>query len=85
MFLKIKQIKQHLNIDADYTMDDDYLIQLAEVSELIVQKKYAGNSSKGILSILQALNISVCVNSKILFSLWLNDTLPIPSSSANFS
>lgn len=38
MFLKIKQIKQHLNIDADYTMDDDYLIQLAEVSEQIVQK-----------------------------------------------
>ena len=38
MFLNINQIKQHLNIDADYPMDDDYLIQLAEVSEQIVLK-----------------------------------------------
>lgn len=38
MFLTIDQIKKHLNIDAEYTDDDNYLMDLAEVAEKAVQK-----------------------------------------------
>lgn len=38
MFLKLEDIKKHLNIDSTFTDDDAYIIQLAEVAELAVQK-----------------------------------------------
>ena len=38
MFLDLDLIKKHLNIDADYLEDDDYLVSLAEVAEQVVQK-----------------------------------------------
>lgn len=38
MFLELEQIKKHLNIDSDFTDDDEYLIHLAEVAEMVVEK-----------------------------------------------
>lgn len=37
MYLKLYQIKKHLNIDADFTDDDEYLMDLASVAENAVQ------------------------------------------------
>lgn len=37
-YLTLEQIKQHLNIDSDYTGDDNYLTSLAEVVEMVVEK-----------------------------------------------
>lgn len=38
MFLDLYVIKKHLNIDEDFTDDDNYIIGLSEVAEQIVQK-----------------------------------------------
>ena len=38
MFLKLNDLKKHLNVDANFTDDDDYIISLGEVAEQIVQK-----------------------------------------------
>ena len=38
MLVDLATIKKHLNIDADYTADDDYLVQLEAVAEEVVQK-----------------------------------------------
>ena len=38
MFLKLNDLKKHLNVDADFTEDDEYIMSLAEVAEQIVQK-----------------------------------------------
>lgn len=38
MFLKLNDLKKHLNVDADFTEDDDYIMTLGEVAEQIVQK-----------------------------------------------
>lgn len=38
MFLNIEQIKKHLNIDAEYTDDDNYLSSLYNVAEKVVEK-----------------------------------------------
>ena len=38
MFLDLCVIKKHLNIDADYTDDDAYLVGLAEVAEKVVER-----------------------------------------------
>lgn len=37
-YLTLEQIKQHLNIDSDYTGDDNYLTSLGEVVEMVVEK-----------------------------------------------
>lgn len=37
-YLTLEQIKQHLNIDSDYTGDDNYLVALGEVVEAVVEK-----------------------------------------------
>lgn len=38
MYLTLSQIKKHLNIDTEFTMDDTYLMNLASVAENAVQK-----------------------------------------------
>lgn len=37
MFLTVEDAKRHINVDADYTADDDYIADLIEVSEQAVQ------------------------------------------------
>lgn len=37
MYLNLSQIKKHLNIDTDFTDDDEYLMDLASVAENAVQ------------------------------------------------
>ena len=36
-FLTLEQIKKHLNIDADFTEDDNYLLALGDVAEQVVK------------------------------------------------
>lgn len=43
MFLQLYQIKKHLNIDDDYHADDEYLCDLAKVSEEIVERHISDN------------------------------------------
>ena len=38
MYCKLYQIKQHLNLDEDFTDDDEYLVSLAEVAEATVER-----------------------------------------------
>lgn len=38
MYITIEEIKQHLQIDADYNGDDEYLMSLIEVAEEIVSQ-----------------------------------------------
>lgn len=38
MFLELSQIKKHLNIDADYIDDDEYLLFLYDVAVDAIQK-----------------------------------------------
>lgn len=38
MYIELDKIKKHLNIDADYTDDDEYLLFLYEVAEDVIQK-----------------------------------------------
>ena len=38
MYLKLYQVKKHLNINEDFRDDDEYLMQLAEVAETIVSR-----------------------------------------------
>lgn len=38
MQIKLELIKKHLNIDADFTDDDSYLLSISEVAQDIVQK-----------------------------------------------
>lgn len=46
MYLKLYQIKKHLNIDADFTDDDEYLMDLASVAENAVQSHIDNNLSE---------------------------------------
>ena len=43
MYLKLYQIKKHLNIDEDFTEDDEYLVDLANVVEFVVAKHIDDN------------------------------------------
>ena len=38
MLIELSTIKKHLNIDADYTADDEYLMQLEGVAVKLVEK-----------------------------------------------
>lgn len=38
MYLQLYQVKKHLNIDEDFRDDDEYLMQLAEVAEKVVER-----------------------------------------------
>lgn len=38
MFLELDKIKKHLNIDLYFTDDDDYIMYLADVAEMVVEK-----------------------------------------------
>jgi hypothetical protein len=38
MYLQLEQIKHHLNIDQEWTGDDDYLIFLAHTAQAVVEK-----------------------------------------------
>lgn len=38
MYIELDKIKKHLNIDADYTDDDEYLVFLYDVAEDVIQK-----------------------------------------------
>ena len=38
MYLKLSQIKKHLNINEDFNDDDEYLLELSKVTENVVQK-----------------------------------------------
>ena len=38
MYLKLSQIKKHLNINEDFVDDDEYLVELSKVTENVVQK-----------------------------------------------
>lgn len=46
MFVNLDRIKQHLNIDPDFTGDDEYLIYLEEVAELVIQEHIDNNLSE---------------------------------------
>ncbi len=43
MYIELYQIKKHLNIDDDFTMDDEYLVDLAVVAEKVVEKHIDSN------------------------------------------
>lgn len=43
MYLNLYQVKKHLNIDEDYTDDDEYLVDLINVSEAVVSKHIDDN------------------------------------------
>ena len=38
MYIALDKIKKHLNIDAEFIADDNYLMSLSEVAEEIVQR-----------------------------------------------
>ena len=38
MYLQLNQIKKHLNIDADFHDDDNYIQQLINVAEIAVER-----------------------------------------------
>lgn len=38
MYLQLYQVKKHLNIDEDFREDDEYLMQLVEVAEKVVER-----------------------------------------------
>lgn len=38
MYIQLYQVKKHLNIDEDFHEDDEYLMQLAEVAEKVVER-----------------------------------------------
>lgn len=38
MHIELEDIKKHLNLDADYTDDDSYLVYLESVAEQLVEK-----------------------------------------------
>ena len=38
MYLQLYQVKKHLNIDEDFRDDDEYLMQLVEVAEKVVER-----------------------------------------------
>lgn len=38
MFLTVAEVKKHLNIDAGFTEDDDYIQSLIDVAEAVVQE-----------------------------------------------
>ena len=38
MFLELAHIKKHLNIDAEYTDDDEYILYLYDVAVDVIQK-----------------------------------------------
>lgn len=38
MYVELAQIKKHLNINSEFTEDDDYLLTLADVAEKAVEK-----------------------------------------------
>lgn len=46
MYLQLYQIKKHLNIDSDFTDDDEYLMDLGYTAELSVQKSIDKNLSE---------------------------------------
>ena len=37
MYLELNQIKKHLNIDEDFKNDDEYLLQLAQAAQNVVE------------------------------------------------
>ena len=37
MYLQLYQIKKHLNIDEDYHSDDEYLVELAQAAQNVVE------------------------------------------------
>lgn len=38
MYIRIGQVKHHLNIDKEFTEDDEYIMDLVKVAEQIVEK-----------------------------------------------
>ena len=42
-YLQLYQIKKHLNIDEDFHLDDEYLVDLSIVAEQVVQKHIDNN------------------------------------------
>ena len=37
MYLQLYQIKKHLNIDEDFHSDDEYLVELAQAAQNVVE------------------------------------------------
>ena len=42
-YLQLYQIKKHLNIDDDFHLDDEYLVDLSVVSQAVIQKHIDNN------------------------------------------
>lgn len=38
MYIQLYQVKKHLNIDEDFRDDDEYIMQLVEVAEKVVER-----------------------------------------------
>lgn len=38
MYITLEEAKKHLNIDTDFTDDDNYILQLIQVAEIVVEK-----------------------------------------------
>ena len=38
MYIQLYQVKKHLNIDEDFREDDEYIMQLVEVAEKVVER-----------------------------------------------
>ena len=43
MYLELYQVKKHLNIDEDFTDDDEYLVDLVNVAEAVISKHIDNN------------------------------------------
>lgn len=43
MYLQLYQIKKHLNIDEDFHLDDEYLVDLSVVAQQVIQKHIDNN------------------------------------------
>lgn len=42
-YLQLYQIKKHLNIDEDFHLDDEYLVDLSVVAQAVIQKHIDNN------------------------------------------
>lgn len=43
MYVTLEEIKKHLNIEANFNEDDKYLVHLAQVAQLVVEKHIDDN------------------------------------------
>ena len=83
MLTDINLVRQHLNIDADYHGDDEYLVALAMAAEDAVTKRLGIKRLNDILIDGATLPDSVSHSILILISTWYASREAVSSLSAN--